>query len=800
MSTVGLIALLVAFSATAISILALIVGHALKKRPVGSTLSWAGRLAAVISCVCLTVACGVMVYCFLVGDCSIQYVLDNHVLETGVLGTLYRISGLWAGRAGSLMFWAWLISLFATFVAIRRMGKTEPMDNMAVLIMQLVLIAFVGVMLFSEDNMPFTVTDSQYFDDDGKLNTAASMLGMNTLLQHWAMAIHPPMLFLGYAGLTVPFAYAISACIVNNPSKEWVLRCERFAVAAWMFLTVGIGLGAVWAYEVLGWGGYWGWDPVENASLLPWLVAVALIHSFTVYKNRGMFKRWAVMCACLAFCFCIVGTFITRSGLVESVHAFAGDTVSLVLFGALIVVSVLMGIIACIARRKSFVTDENAPQGESMFSKDGFFFINNVIMVLLAFVLCYLTVAQALPDWLPYGGNSVATATYNVIARPIGAVYLLIMALCPLLGWCKTNPKRFFKKALIPGICALVLFALLAVYWGMVLVPSYDAVVAAGDSNAEAILEQGPSAYYNGLALFCFFVGSLLIFNSGCQLVGVAKTSAKRTHYARGMFSRVGSCVSHLAMGVIVIGLVGSSMYVTEVSGYMPYDQDNDTSSERFSIGDYELEYKSASAAMNDAHTNVIYTLNLEVYKDGNDMGQVSPTITLVGSTQQQQMGAGVIRLPQEDLFVVYQGVNSDGDGIHLDVRINPFIGVLWVAFGLLVLGMVLCIFGRRRALPAGALGAPVVDASGVNVKDMDAKERAKLLAALQAAEDAAAKGKEDAEQAELPAGGQAEDATEEPTPADADGDVTPTAGSETAAEPELVAEPAELAEPAQED
>ncbi len=741
MSTVGLIALLVAFSAAAISIVTLIAGHALKGRDAGSTLSWAGRLAAIISFVCLTVACAVMVYCFLVGDCSIQYVLENHVLETGFLGTLYRISGLWAGRAGSLMFWAWLISLFASLVALRRMGKTQPLDNMAVLIMQLVLIAFIGVLLFSESNMPFAVTDSQYFDEDGTLTTAASMLGMNTLLQHWAMAIHPPMLFLGYAGLTVPFAYAISACIVNDPSKEWVLRCERFAVAAWMFLTVGIGLGAVWAYVVLGWGGYWGWDPVENASLLPWLVAAALIHSFTVYKNRGMFKRWAVMCACLSFCFCIVGTFITRSGLVESVHAFAGDDVSLVLFGTLIIVSVLMGAVACIVRRKSFVADENAPQGESMLSKDGFFFINNVILILLAFVLCYLTVAQALPEWLPYGGSSVATATYNAIARPISAAYLLVMAVCPLLGWCKTNPARFFKKALIPGICALVLFVALAAYWAMVLVPSYDAMVAAGDSNAEAILEQGPSAYYNGLALFCFFVASLLIFNSGCQLVRVAKTYAKRTHYARGMFSRLGSCVSHLAMGLILIGLVGSSMYVTEVSGYMPYDQETDASTERFVIGDYELEYKSAEGAMNSTHTNIIYTLNLEVYKDGNDMGQVSPTITLIGTTQQQQMGAGVISLPQEDLFVVYQGVNADGDGIHLDVRINPLIGILWTGFGLLVLGMAMCIFGRRKALPADAVNASVVEASGVNVEEMNAKERAKLLAALQAqaAQDAAA-------------------------------------------------------------
>ena len=770
MSTFGLIALLVAFSATGISIVALIVGHILRKREVGSTLSWAGRLASIIACVCLTAACGIMIYCFLVGDCSIQYVLENHVLTTGVLGTLYRISGLWAGRAGSLMFWAWLISLFAAIMSVRRMGKTEPMDNLAVLVMMVVLIAFVGVMLFSEENMPFTVTEDQYFDDDGKLTTAASMLGMNSLLQHWAMAIHPPMLFLGYGGLTVPFAYAIAAVIVNNPSKEWVLRSERYAVTAWMFLTVGIGLGAVWAYVVLGWGGYWGWDPVENASLLPWLVAVALIHSFTVYKNRGMFKRWAVMCACLAFSFCIVGTFITRSGLIESVHAFAADEVSLVLFAVLIVLSVLVGLVGIIWRRKSFAADANAPEAQSMLSKDGMYFVNNVIMILLAFLLCYLTVAQALPSWMPFGGSSVASATYNVIARPIGALYLLVMALCPLLGWCKTDPKRFFRKALIPGICALVLFILLAVYWGMVLVPSYDAVIVAGGSNAEVIQEQGPSAYYNGLALFCFFVASLLIFNSGCQLVGVVKTAAAKARFSKGMLARLGSCVSHLAMGVILIGLVGSAMYVTEVSDYMPYDKENNTCSDTFKINDYELEFKDATASMNDEHTDVIYEITLEVYKNGNDMGAVKPNIKLGVNTQQQKMGAGVISLPQEDLFVVYQGVNTDGDGIHLDVRVNPLISVLWFGFGLLVLGMVMCMFGRRRAIPGAADAPAVTQASGVDVGAMTSDERAKLLAALQAADEGGNVTEEggDAPQLEAGEGDAAADDADVAEPADA--------------------------------
>ena len=159
---------------------------------------------------------------------------------------------------------------------------------------------------------------------------------------------------MGYAGLTIPFAYAIAALIVNDPSREWVVRIQRYALFSWLFLGIGIGLGAVWAYVVLGWGGYWGWDAVENASLLSWLVGVALIHSFTVYRQRGAFKRWSVMCACITFAFVIVGTFISRSGLVQSVHAFEGDPVSLVLFGALIVVALLAGVVGLVVRWKSF--------------------------------------------------------------------------------------------------------------------------------------------------------------------------------------------------------------------------------------------------------------------------------------------------------------------------------------------------------------------------------------------------------------------------------------------------------------
>lgn len=692
MNLLGMIGLLAAFAGACASVACLACGHALRGRPAAETLSWGGRIAALIVFIGLSVSCAVLVWCFLTDDVGIQYVLDNHVSTTGAWGVFYRVSGLWAGREGSLLFWAWLIGLFGAIASVRRMAKVEPLDNIAVLVIQLVLVAFAGIMLFSAENTPFAATDPIYFNADGTLTSAAQLLGMNSLLQHWAMAIHPPMLFVGYAGLTVPFAYAIATCVVGRGDSQWVLRSERFALAAWMFLTLGIGLGAVWAYVALGWGGYWGWDPVENASLLSWLVCVALIHSFTVYKRHGIFKCWAVMSACLAFAFCIVGTFISRSGIVQSVHAFEGDAVSTALFGTLIVASVLAGAAGCLARRASFAPEAAAPEAESMVNKHGAYFVNNVFMILMACALAYLTVAQALPSWLPLGGHSVPAGTYEAIARPVGVVYLLMMAVCPLLGWCKTDPKAFLRKARIPAVCAAVLFAVLAVYWGSVLLPAYDGIVSAAGEHAELVLEQGPAWYYNGLALVAFFVASLLIFNSCYQLTRVVRASGK------GVVSRLGSCVSHLAVGIILIGLVGSAMYVTEANGYLPYDEQTNTSSERFAIDAYELGLAGAHAGMADNLKDVEYAIDLDVYHDGEFIGQTRPAITLVAATQQQKYTAGVVGMPLEDLFVVYRGAGMNDAGLHLDVRVNRLVSFVWVGMAFLVAGMCLTVLGPREA------------------------------------------------------------------------------------------------------
>ncbi|MDR0514429.1 MAG: cytochrome c biogenesis protein CcsA [Coriobacteriaceae bacterium] len=717
MSVYGLIGLLVAFAGIVVSVGCFAVGHLVSKRrdSLAETLSWGGHIAVVLSTVALTFCCALLVYCFMTGDTSIRYVVQYRSDATGDFAWLYKLSGLWGGREGSLLFWAWLITVFNAVIAVRNMKALERLDNAALFVLQLVTAAFVGVLLFSEANMPFTAMAAQYFDAAGNLTGGAQLWGMNLQLEHWAMAIHPPTLFIGYAGMTVPFAYAIAALLVKDPSKAWVEKCSRFTIFSWLFLGLGIGLGAVWAYVVLGWGGYWGWDPVENASLLPWLVGVALIHSFTVYRHRGAFKRWSVMCACLAFAFVVLGTFITRSGIIqESVHAFEGDPVSLVLFLALIIAAVLAGFVGVLIRWKVFSADtEGGDDFDSFASKDAAYYANNLIMLVAAIVLTYMTLASALPEWLPFGGEKMLTGKYNALARPIGILYLLIMAVCPLLSWGRTQGKRFWKRALVPGICGLVLFALFMVYFATYLLPGYDALIAAGSMNAEglqnvdALLESGASWQYNGWAVLGFLVASLLFFNSlfllGRGIRGYAKAKGTNVFVSafgvlKGHAASYGGFISHLAMAIILAGLIGSSMYVTEKVAYIKPSSDG---SSEFVIRDYTLVCKSAEIEENKKAASTDYAVRFAVYKNGELVGEVAPSMEVV-SMNERKLVASVMSFPTEDLFIVFRGVSEAGD-YSMDVRVNPLISLVWIGFGLLSFGVVVSTVGGRKRTGAKA-------------------------------------------------------------------------------------------------
>jgi cytochrome c-type biogenesis protein CcmF len=706
LATVGQILQGLSLIAAVVSIFSLWLGHVLEKpaekdaatpdsTPASKAEQFtnAGYLLSMVTTLMLTICVALLLFAFFTNNYSLEYVARYH----SDAGWFFKLAGLWGGRQGSLLFWAWLVSLFTTWVARRRMQVTDDLSNMAIMVAQLVLAAFMGVLVFSSTNNPFIAINPLYLDASGNLVGPASAWGMNALLEHWAMAIHPPTLFVGYAGLTIPFAYAIAALITNDPSKRWVEFSTRVTVFSWLFLGIGIGLGAVWAYVVLGWGGYWGWDPVENASFLPWLVGVALLHTFTVYRRRGAFKRWAVMCACISFSFVILGTFITRSGIVESVHAFDGDPVSLTLFLVMIIASLLVGIAGLILRWKSFESDDEI---SSLASKDAAYYFNNAIMVIAAILLAYLTISSALPEWLWFGGQKLSAGTFNTIARPLGILYCLILAVCPLLGWGKTQGKDFWRKIRIPALCALVLFIGLMVVFFSDLLPIYQATLAGGGSQAEELMNYGPAWYYNGLAIVGLLVACLIFCNTLFLFIRGASERArnKREGFFKALLMifykapiQVGGYLSHLGIAIILMGLIGSSMYVSETRATI-----DNTPGTRITAERYTLEYAGLESA-ELPNGNIRYDLHFKVMGDDDRyLGSVAPGMEIVTKTQQQKMLAGVLGFPLRDVFVVFNGVDDAGK-LSIDVKVNPLINWVWIGFGLLCVGPLVSSMARRH-------------------------------------------------------------------------------------------------------
>ena len=682
-----------ALAVALVAAICLIAGAKLGRESLVNT----GYLLVFGNAILLTACIGLILVCFLTDNFSLAYVVSNYPYTDSGLKTLYKVSAVWAGRQGSLLLWTWFISLYASVAAWRRMRMTDDITSCALGVAEIIVALFAATLVLSDSNNPFMATASEYLNADGTL--ANRVGGMNPLLMHWAMILHPPATFLGYAGMTIPFSYAMGALIAGDLSARWVELCDRLAVFSFIFLTIGMSLGAVWAYVVLGWGGFWAWDAVENASLISWLTSVALIHSFTMYRKHGCFKRWSMLAATITFIFVVLGTFITRSGLVQSVHAFAQDQVSTYFFLAIMVVSGLAFLLGLLYRHSEF--DDDDDQIESMVSKNGSYYITNLVMIFSGALVAYLTVSSALPGFLPLGGSVIAPGAFNAVARPVGTLFCMLMAVCPMLGWRKTDAGRFARNMRVPAIAGAVLFCLLMVLFATKLAPEYDEIVAAGGDAATTLTEQGPKAYYFGLTIAAFLAASLLVASSLYLLVRGVRARMKNrgenpvlaaVNLFRHSPAQAGGYLTHLGVAIVLVGLVGSSMYVREATVNVA-----DADGESAQVGSYVLEF-TGEKKYSDGQDNEIMQVDLDV-KDaetGKALGHLSPSMEIsAANTGQQTLHAGVISFPQEDLFVAFQGTNADGS-LSISVKVNPLIMLNWIGGCVAVAGIVLACLPRR--------------------------------------------------------------------------------------------------------
>lgn len=715
MASLGLVLLGVALLSAFGAISAFALG---KWGGMGDGMSKLGYYATFTSAIALTLATLLMIVAFFTKDFSFLYVVENHSPDTSSLAWLYTLSGLWAGREGSFLFWTWLLSLFAAWVAYRRFSVRDQLSNMGLMVTNIVQMLFSAGMLFSTPNNPFKTaiigadgSVSRMVNGATQVVGDTSTMGMNPLLQHWAMVIHPPTLFIGYAGLTIPFAFAVAAIIENDGSRAWVDIVDRITVFAWLFLGAGIGLGAVWAYVVLGWGGYWGWDPVENASLLPWLTGVALLHSFTMYRRRDGFKKWSISLAAVSFALVILGTFITRSGIVQSVHAFEADPVSLYLFLAMIIAAFAVAIIGPTLRGATFSGND---EFESLTGREAAYYFNNVIMLVAGLLVAYLTVTSGFKGflgWLPLAGKSIPPTTYDALARPVGVLYAFIIAVCPILSWRSTDGATFWNRVKWPLVGALAIFALLIVELSQSLLPIYTKMVAMKDTSAAGLkmANAGPAGYYIAIAVLGFFAASLVI----AVTVSLFITGAKKRAEAReeGFFtafwniltkarSQSGGYLSHIGIGIILIGLVGSAMFV----------YDNTFTIENKTGSTLQVDQYTFTLTGGDSQTlpnnRQVDTVNLDVTRGGKTIGTISPGQTTFTNTQQTRTDAKVLSEPLRDIFVTMQG--ADQNGVTINVKINPLIWFSWIGFLVLMLGTALASWpkGEPQPVPASRKGS----------------------------------------------------------------------------------------------
>src|SRR5664280_2407735 len=432
MPQIGSFALLLALALAAYSFVAGSLALYRKDDRLGET----ARRAGIACWAAVTVAAVALVIAALGNDFSVAYILHHSNRD---LPIAYKFAALWSGQEGSLLFWAWLLSTYALVLRLRY--KVDPqLTAYASAIIATVQVFFLLLVNFAAH--PFGLVSGQ-IPADGN--------GLNPLLQYPEMVIHPPMLYLGYVGVTVPFAFALGALIMKYPGEKWIHITRRWTMVTWLFLTCGIFLGAHWAYSVLGWGGYWGWDPVENASLMPWLTGTAFLHSVMMQEKRGMMKNWNVWLIFSTFMLTILGTLLTRSGAVSSVHAFAQSAI-----GAWFYIFITLVFAVCLFTfffQRDHLKSEN--KLESLVSRESSFLFNNMILLAACFTVLWGTLFPVLSEYVQGSKVTVGPPFYNRVNIPIGLFLLFLTGIGPLLAWRSTSLRSIRRNFILPSIATV---------------------------------------------------------------------------------------------------------------------------------------------------------------------------------------------------------------------------------------------------------------------------------------------------------------------------------------------------------
>lgn len=568
------------------------------------------------------------------------------------LPLFYKLTALWAGQAGSLLLWTWLLSLYGVFAA--ALGKRHLPDLLpwAMTIAGITGAFFLALNLFAAN--PFQLLKEVFTDGTERPFIPRDGQGLNPLLQHPAMTIHPPILYLGYVGFTIPFAFAMAALIVRKADGDWTASLRRWTLVSWLFLGTGIVLGGYWAYLELGWGGYWAWDPVENASILPWFTATAFLHSIVVQQRRGMLKGWNFTLIAATFLLCIFGTFLTRSGIVSSVHAFGKSTIG-PFFAGFLGISAVLSLALIAYRWRDFRADHRF---ESMLSRESSFLYNNFLFLLACLAILGGTLFPVFSEW--FTGNQITLGQdfYNGVFIPIGLLILLLMGAAPLLDWRKTafaEVKRVFPVPLSAALIGL------SIGW------------ATGARSLYTLLAFALAAFVT--------VATVLDVCRDAACRRKNRTESFPAAFA-GLFRvnrrRYGGYVVHLGMVAMAMGLTGAA-FNTHVQGGLREGQS-------LALGPYIFQCNRIRI---DHHGNPNYATALaeiDVFQNGRAFTRLSPEKRFYFASEQSTSEVALHSTLREDLYAVLSGLEDDGIA-SIQIYRNPLVAWIWLGGFLMALG-----------------------------------------------------------------------------------------------------------------
>jgi cytochrome c-type biogenesis protein CcmF len=565
---------------------------------------------------------------------------------------------IWGGHDGSLLLWGWMLGLMSALVVFQNRARNRVLMPWVIVSQMVNLLFFSAVMTFSKN--PFAEVTGTVLSNGA---------GMNPILQHPVMLIHPPILYVGFVGFSVPFAFAVAALITGELGTTWFRSTRRWTLTAWFFLGTGLLLGGRWAYEVLGWGGYWAWDPVENSSLMPWLAGTAFLHSVMIQEKRGMLKIWNIALIGLTYLLCLFGTFLTRSGIVQSVHSFANAGLFGVVFLGYLIASATV-FIGLLVNRLPDLRSQN--RLKSVLSREGSFLLNNYVFLGLLAIVLWGTMYPVISEAIWNAQIQLGPPSFQRLAGPLAIFLLLLTGIGPLIAWRRTNWTNIRKSFVWPA--------------------------TAGSVTGLALFLGGMDRFYPWAFL------SLCAFVTGTIVQEYARGIAARMRRGEGLLRaffellkrnqrRYGGYVVHLAVMLMFVGFAGAAFDLEETRLMRP--------GERWELANYTIEYRQARPIEHSHYAGAVARLAL--WRDGEPVAMLLPEKRVYFQQQQPTTLPAVLSSPSEDFYVIMTGLEPD-QSAAFKVYINPLVNWLWIGGFVFVLGNTLLLW----RLPAPTRTDPV--------------------------------------------------------------------------------------------